>query len=119
LTGNPPSISIAEAVGDPRVRKNRCYVCKKTYFLEAHRGARRKFCPDCSLPWAKQQRAASSIVKIAIRAGFLPSIAGQKCVDCGEPATGYEHREYRRALDVDPICTSCNFRRGPAKGATC
>jgi hypothetical protein len=36
------------------------------------------------------------------------------CVDCGKTAHGYDHRDYRKPLDVVPICRSCNYKRGPA-----
>lgn len=35
------------------------------------------------------------------------------CVDCGRPAECYDHRDYLRPLDVEPVCYSCNRRRGP------
>ena len=51
----------------------------------------------------------------AIREGKLPRLDGTiRCVDCGQMATQYDHREYARPLDVVPVCRSCNIRRGPA-----
>jgi hypothetical protein len=38
------------------------------------------------------------------------------CADCGKPATDYDHRDYRKPLEVEPVCHSCNLKRGPAKG---
>jgi hypothetical protein len=109
-----PVISIAEAVGDPRVKKARCYVCKQTKLISKRRGS--KFtCVECAEPLRQQRRAARCILTMAIKAGFIRSHHGQQCVDCGAPAIGLEHREYSRPLDVEPICNSCNFRRGPAK----
>ena len=37
-----------------------------------------------------------------------------KCVDCGANATDYDHRDYNKPLDVEPVCRSCNIRRGNA-----
>jgi hypothetical protein len=60
-------------------------------------------------------RPARLAVARAISAGKLPRLDGAiLCVDCGKPATEYDHREYARPLDVQPVCHSCNLRRGPA-----
>ena len=56
---------------------------------------------------------ASSQVNAAIRAGRLPALWHQYCVDCGAPARDYDHRDYRKPLEVDPVCRSCNKLRGP------
>lgn len=54
-------------------------------------------------------------VSAAVRAGQLPRITEEtKCVDCGNRATDYEHRDYYRPLDVEPVCKKCNRRRGAA-----
>lgn len=53
-------------------------------------------------------------VHAAIKQGLLPSPLTLKCADCGGDATEYEHRDYNKPLAVDPICRSCNLRRGPA-----
>ncbi len=63
-----------------------------------------------------QAEAARAVAK-AVRSGVLPQINGDaivQCVDCGLPANGYDHRDYRKPLDVEPVCSSCNAYRGPA-----
>lgn len=51
----------------------------------------------------------------AIRKGKLPKLDGSiACVDCGLPAWEYDHRDYDKPLDVEPVCLSCNKRRGRA-----
>lgn len=35
------------------------------------------------------------------------------CVDCGETASHYDHRDYLKPLEVEPVCPSCNKLRGP------
>lgn len=58
---------------------------------------------------------ARAAVAQAIRDGKLPRLDGTiQCVDCGKPAKNYDHREYARPLDVQPVCRSCNLKRGPA-----
>ena len=60
---------------------------------------------------------AHRAVLIAVKAGDLPPAREQRCVDCGEPARNYDHRDYNRPLDVEPVCIACNRRRGPAANA--
>lgn len=45
----------------------------------------------------------------------LPSARLFACVDCGLPATEYEHRDYSKPLVVVPTCHKCNIARGPAR----
>jgi len=56
---------------------------------------------------------ASNQVQKAIREGRLLKPTNYQCADCGKPATQYDHRDYRKPLDVAPVCRSCNIRRGP------
>jgi hypothetical protein len=59
---------------------------------------------------------AHSAVRRAVKNGLLPRLDGTiKCVDCGDPAKQYDHRDYSKHLEVNPVCRSCNLRRGPAK----
>lgn len=48
----------------------------------------------------------------AIRSGALPKASDCACVDCGIPAREYDHRDYAKPLQVDPVCRGCNLRRG-------
>ena len=61
------------------------------------------------------QGRAHGTVAQAIRAGLLPNPKTLACVDCGSPACGYDHRNYRRPLEVKPVCKSDNSSRGPAE----
>lgn len=57
---------------------------------------------------------AHRYVDIAIRNGDLPKLDGSvPCVDCSEPAAEYDHRDYKKPLDVEPVCQRCNQARGP------
>src|SRR5688572_10477609 len=51
----------------------------------------------------------------AVRHGYLRPARDFACVDCGEPAKVYDHRDYSKPLDVQPVCHSCNNLRGSAK----
>lgn len=60
----------------------------------------------------------SNIVSEAKKTGKLAILDGTTpCVDCGAPADRYDHRDYSKPLDVEPVYCSCNGRRGPAKNA--
>lgn len=59
-----------------------------------------------------QQRAISRVGQAVFR-GDIPKPSELKCTDCGGSATSYDHRDYRRPLDVEPVCQRCNLLRGP------
>ena len=59
---------------------------------------------------------ATSLVAKAVKNGLLPHISTRTCVDCGKPAKHYDHRDYDKPLEVEPVCVKCNSARGPAKG---
>ncbi len=58
---------------------------------------------------------AHQAVGKAVKNGTLPRLDGSVlCVDCGNSAKMYEHRDYSKPLDVSPVCQGCNQRRGEA-----
>ena|SRR3990172_8003554 len=62
------------------------------------------------------KEAAGNLVRRAVKKGILPKLDGTiKCVDCGGIAKHYDHRDYSRPLDVNPVCPKCNSNRGPGK----
>ena len=71
-----------------------------------------KICWSCARLIYKSQVESYKKVRNAIMAGKLPSLAHQMCVDCGKPAKCYDHRDYNQPLKVEPVCTSCNKKRG-------
>ena len=100
---------------NPRPVKS-CQECGKD-ITKTHK---QKYCQECGVTSHKKygsgkQRASMSIVNIAVKSGILDKLDGSiNCVDCGNPATEYEHRDYMKPLDVDPVCHKCNIKRGPA-----
>lgn len=59
-------------------------------------------------------RLAHGYVTTAIYHGDLPKLDGSvPCVDCSAPAAEYDHRDYLKPLDVQPVCRACNQVRGP------
>lgn len=68
-------------------------------------------------PMPQEQSGASRAIRAVVWAkakAILPPLAGLRCVDCGSPATVYEHRDYGRPLEVEPVCNPCNSKRGKA-----
>lgn len=82
----------------PRVR---CEVCDPLHYMWL------RFLSGQTLCAARLQRA--------IIVGTLPPAREFHCADCGTAAQCYDHRDYSEPLNVVPVCTSCNIRRGPAK----
>jgi hypothetical protein len=77
--------------------------------------ARRKaeFSHEFRTPAEQSWRAfCTTAVRAAIRYGLLPSLDGKiKCTDCDAPAKCYDHRDYNRPIDVEPVCLPCNTSR--------
>lgn len=91
----------------------RC-TCDKCGAIELRPGCTSCFlCAACGTP-PTAKRLAHFAVARAIRIGELKRPAEFACVDCGKPAEHYDHRDYSKPLEVQPVCRRCNFRRGPA-----
>ena len=63
------------------------------------------------------RKVAINLVAKEIRSGRLDPAKSFDCVDCGGPATEYDHRDYSKPLEVDPTCHKCNLARGSGKFA--
>lgn len=75
-------------------------------------------CDPCGMARYKAlcERRAPGQAAVAreVREGRLPKPSTLVCVDCGRPAQQYDHRDYTKPLQVEPVCRSCNVMRGPA-----
>lgn len=103
-----------------------CEACKQIVADKAKDAAlrsvqtRRKSTPGAFRPDhadKKFQVRAVNQVQMAIRKGILPrlSTGEYRCTDCSGVADTYDHRDYGKPLDVEPVCRSCNWKRGTAK----
>lgn len=106
--------------GKRRLRLSWIKRCTKCGKEDNSAGPRFALCRDCNVPryrlLAQISGKAHSAVTRAIQDGLLPPLKGQIfCADCGRPAQCYDHRDYDKPLEVDPVCLSCNSKRGPAK----
>lgn len=72
-------------------------------------------CLPCSLRNEYFRQRARVSVRRAIDRGELAdlSVSAVACADCGERADRYDHRDYSKHLEVDPVCRRCNRNRGP------
>lgn len=78
-----------------------------------------RICSPCYKERLKLKRpayAAVQRVKYAVKRGELADLKMDyvKCTDCDNRATVYDHADYRKPLEVEPVCRSCNIQRGPA-----
>lgn len=89
----------------------KCFDCGA--LLARPLNSRPRVCPSCKTGNRGGARAVN-IVQRAIRDGLLPHPASRVCEDCGNAAQVYDHRDYNRPLLVEPVCHTCNMRRGPA-----
>jgi hypothetical protein len=67
---------------------------------------------ECARAVGDARVKVASAVAEARRKGKLKPAKEFVCVDCGKPATDYDHRNYTKPLDVVPVCRGCNLRRG-------
>jgi Zn finger protein HypA/HybF involved in hydrogenase expression len=113
-TGEPITAVYRRLTGGAKpIRASRAKPCVHCGSTTDTRGSI-AFCPPCrGVHFAAQQRAGSAVRK-AIRIGMLKSPALLPCADCGGEATQYDHRNYAKPLEVEPVCRSCNARRGVA-----
>ena len=72
-------------------------------------------CDPCQSVYGTAMRECNRVIHGEKSAGRLPNAKTLICVDCGAQAHDYDHRDYRKPLDVVPVCRSCNLKRGPAE----
>lgn len=89
-----------------------CRGCGTGFVID--NGKRHMHCGPCSREYYKIQHAAQMMTRREVYMHRLPRARDLACVDCGHPANGYDHRDYRKPLEVQAVCRACNTRRGPA-----
>ena len=97
----------------------KCVCCGEIKPATSGSGFRCQACRDAGHIPPHQQRGtgkhfAGTAVAFAIRTGKLAAPGGLCCTDCGGAAIEYDHRDYNQPLLVEPVCRSCNLKRGPA-----
>lgn len=85
-----------------------CLICDKGF--DKRVVGIRQYCNTCR-PFVREiQENAHRLFK----SGDTPSARAFECVDCGQPASDWDHRYYSMPSEVDPVCSRCNTNRGPA-----
>lgn len=70
--------------------------------------------PDsCPAFYLARNRAIAAVAQ-AVQLGILLHAYQRTCVDCGADAQVYDHRDYSKPYEVDPVCQRCNLKRGRA-----
>jgi len=88
-----------------------CRVCNGEIVDRYHSA---KLCFPCADHRKNGGHKAHSQVKKAIKNGILQPVKELKCKDCGCQAEIYDHKDYNKPLEVEPVCRSCNRKRGSA-----
>ncbi len=88
-----------------------CVTCHQLF--RVRHGCKRS-CVDCEDLRLKAKEAAQNALQREYKAGRMLRAKHYKCRDCGAQAEVYDHRDYSKPLDVEPVCRSCNAHRGPA-----
>jgi len=94
--------------------KSVCDRCNSKYTIH-HKvdKDRLNFCHKCRNNHHRKSIKCSATVKKAVDYGVLPRLDGTVyCKDCGDIADRYDHRDYDKPLEVDPVCGACNNLRG-------
>ena len=95
-------------------RPTRQIGCERCGQLTAFRGGIYPICTDCRVEIQAVRATAASAVRKAVNIGMLKPAKDCVCVDCGSSAKHYDHRDYSKPLTVEPVCQSCNAKRGMA-----
>jgi hypothetical protein len=92
----------------------RSVICRACGNLHEDRRSNSRFCHKCSIRHYNDMYAANSAIKPHIKKGLIKCASDCLCIDCGKPAKDNDHRDYLQPLVVEPVCRSCNVKRGPA-----
>jgi len=69
--------------------------------------------------WRAQNRVVEKVItlfggEVVVVGKKLPRLDGSvMCLDCDKPAQVYDHRDYNKPMEAEPVCYSCNSKRGP------
>lgn len=94
-----------------------CRACKAAYMRDWRKTPKGILCTfrhNHDLRFTRIETAKSAVY-VARRDGKLQPPSQFKCVDCGEIAKNWEHRDYKKPLMIEPVCVSCNQKRGPGE----
>lgn len=113
--GRPKLPCLETGILDQNHLRKKCYGCKRIIAKNWAKTPQGQFSRKNRVREPIQSIRARSIVAYYVRKGTLQNPKTLKCVDCNRDAHCYDHRDYKKPLQVEPVCTSCNVKRGPAK----
>ena len=93
-------------------REDFCICCGEE--INRWGGTTTHFCIGCHGIQRDEAKRAIQVVSDAKRRGDIPKADTLTCVDCGAPASVYDHRDYSKPMAIKPVCRACNVFRGPA-----
>lgn len=94
----------------------KCRLCKIAYMKNYRKTKGKQYSDTYNKKiYGSDMELAKRKVYIAVRSGFLSKASTHICADCGKQAFCYDHRDYSQPLKVEPVCRTCNQKRGPAK----
>ena len=64
--------------------------------------------------YGRMRARAHGLIWKAKQEGFIPAASDSNCLDCGVQASEYDHRDYDKPYNVEPVCRRCNAIRGMA-----
>jgi hypothetical protein len=76
--------------------------------LKMSRGSSRRISSD--------KQYAQGKVRYFVRISKISAARKLLCVDCGRQANEYDHADYTKPLDVEPVCWSCHHKRELKRG---
>lgn len=91
------------------MNKELCHQCKERISF-----GHSLFCEICAVVWFRARSRAVSKTTVRVRHGEILAAKFYSCIDCGNPAAHYDHRDYSKPKEVVPVCRLCNIKRGPA-----
>lgn len=97
--------------------KRNCYSCNA---IKASRWIKTEKGKVFAKKRAEKQRDTTAkqayrLVSNGIRYNGWPKPSEFPCSDCDRTASIYDHRDYLKPWEIDPVCRKCNFKRGPGK----
>lgn len=94
--------------------RTHCEFCRQPKETRDGVLSRSSLCAECrGRHNADALRAICEVMK-AVNRGELAPAQELMCTDCPKPASVHDHRDYLRPLSVEPVCRTCNMRRGRA-----
>lgn len=64
------------------------------------------------------EKKAYGKISWAIKQNEIPRPSVFRCFDCPSRAEVYDHRDYLKPYEIEPVCKICNYKRGPGKNGS-